>query len=122
MDLLVVRAVSQFPAGALRNRVRLQQNTTTQDSTGMPVSGWADIATVWGSIEPLDGRELIQAGQVAAEVNTRIRIRYRAGLDAKMRVLTEDGARAFEIHAIIQPELRTKELELLCLERPGASA
>jgi len=86
------------------------------DEAGQPIDEWQPVATVWVSIEPLRGRELESARQVVAEVTTRIRIRYRDGVDRTMRVKHNASNTEFEILYIIHPEFAKKELQLLCKE------
>lgn len=101
--------------GDLRHRITLQECVSGQDEAGQPVQEWQDVATVWGAVEPLRGREYFAAQQVQAEVTTRIRIRYRKGIRPEMRVLY-DG-RIFQIVAPpIDPEERHREIHLMCKE------
>ena len=74
-------------AGDLRHRVLIQQQVTTRDDDGVSHTTWVDVATVWAAVEPLSAREFIQSGQTQAAVTARITIRYRAGLQASMRIL-----------------------------------
>lgn len=74
-------------AGDLRHRVLIQQQVTTRDDDGVSHTTWVDVAAVWASVEPLSAREFIQSGQTQAAVTARITIRYRAGLQASMRIL-----------------------------------
>jgi len=101
-------------AGKLRHRIELQSNTPTQDSYGEPIASWATDDTVWASIEPLSGRELLRAQEVQAEVTTRIRIRYSAYAIPQARV--KWGTRYFEIVSIINDRSIDREQELLCVE------
>lgn len=59
--------------GKLRHRVIIQQNIQVQDSEGVMTENWVNLATVWASIELLQGRELLAAQAIAAEVSTRSR-------------------------------------------------
>jgi len=101
-------------AAIFRHRITIQEHVTDQDEAGQPVDMWQDVATVWGAVEPLRGREYFAAQQVQAEVTTRIRIRYRRGIRPEMRVLY-DG-RLFNILSVIDPEERHVELQLMCRE------
>lgn len=102
-------------AGALRHRITIQQKTIGTDAFGGPTETWADVCTVNASIEPLNGRELILAQSVNAETTERIRIRYRSGITAAMRIVF--GARLFNITAPpINPEERNRELILMVSE------
>lgn len=100
--------------GILKHRVIIQQNNPIQDSEGVMTDNWVDSATVWAAIEPLQGRELLAAQAIAAEVTTRIRIRFRAGITSAMRILY--GFRVFDIQVPIDPEEKHQELHLLCRE------
>lgn len=86
------------------------------DESGQPIDEWQPVATVWAAIEPLRGRELESARKVVAEVTTRIRIRYRDGVDRTMRVKHKTSDTEFDILYIIHPEFAKKELQLLCKE------
>lgn len=102
-------------AGRLRHRVAIQSATEAQNDLGEVEKTWATTATVWGAVEPLTGRELWQAQQVSAEITHRVRMRYRSGLTPKNRILF--GSRILEINAILNPEERNIDLELLCREK-----
>lgn len=101
-------------AGELRHRITIQQKTVVRDTYGGETVTWTNTATVWAAVEPLSGREYFSAQQVQAEVNHRIRIRYRAGITTTMRVLW--GTRVFDILAIINLQERGREIHLMCKE------
>jgi SPP1 family predicted phage head-tail adaptor len=76
-------------AGRLRHRIDIQQKQTAQDPvTGEQTDTWV---TLWekvpAAIEPLSAREFIAAKAMQSQITARIVIRYRAGLDATMRIL-----------------------------------
>lgn len=80
-------------AGKLRHRLTIQklQNVAdssgeVQDSNGDLVQEWVDVATVWGAIEPVSGREFISAQTEQSKIIARIVIRYRNDIDATMRI------------------------------------
>lgn len=101
-------------AGELRHRITLRIATVSQDDCGQPVQTWTDHATVWAAVEPLRGREYFESQQQQAEVTTRIRIRYRAKVSPVMRV--KWGVRIYKIEAVIDPDERHQELQLMCAE------
>lgn len=79
--------MSGVAAGKLRHRVEIEQPVTTQDpDTGEMISGWASLSTVWADIAPSSGREFVAAAAEQSEVRGRITIRFRADVDATMRV------------------------------------
>lgn len=102
-------------AGKLRHRVTFQNPPTAQNSTGQVTGSYTTLATRWGSIEPLSGRELVNAQQISAEVTHRIRVRWLSGIAPKVRAVF--GSRNFDILSVLNPEERKRELELLVREK-----
>jgi SPP1 family predicted phage head-tail adaptor len=104
-------------AGKLRHQVKLQRVTVAADSHGDQTKTWTDLATVRASIEPLSGREFLQASQVMSDITVRIRIRGRSDitLTPKDRVLY--GTRTFDIRHVIDWGDRGTDWQLLCTER-----
>lgn len=99
-------------AGRLDKRVTIQSMTAARNAIGEPVHTWADVATVWGAVEPVQGREFWEQQQVQSEVTTRIRIRYLAGVTAAMRVTY--AGRIYNIRSVIDPRERHDEMQLMC--------
>lgn len=99
--------------GSLRHRIIIQEKNLTEDLEGVTAETWGDVATVWASVEDLQGREFFQAA-VVSETKTRIKIRYRNGITSAMRVLL--GERIFDIKSVIDPDGRKRELLLMCRE------
>lgn len=99
----------------LNKRVTIISPDGPPDEYGEPTEGPVTVATVWAAIEPLRGREFFAAQAVNAEVTTRIRIRYRKGIDRTMVVKHQEHE--FEIMYIIDPEFAHQELQLMCRER-----
>jgi SPP1 family predicted phage head-tail adaptor len=100
--------------GDLRHQVILQSKTEGRDAVGGVVEAWSDVATVWASVEPLDGKEFFAAERVNADATTRIRMRYRAGVTPVMRAVY--GARIFDIQNVINVDERNRELRLMVRE------
>lgn len=105
-------------AGRLRHRVSIQQRVEARNGYGELITTWSTLATVWGSVEPIRGREFFEAEQVQSEISTRVRIRYYDGITAQMRVLF--GARKLQIVAVIDVNERHKEMQLMCKEMTDA--
>lgn len=108
-------------AGTLRHRVAIEQlvaNSPTQNAGGEMDETWTNVATVWGAVEPLRGRELFAAQQVASEVTGTIRIRYLAGVTPKMRCVF--GTRNYDILSAVNPDERNRELILYVRDGPNA--
>jgi SPP1 family predicted phage head-tail adaptor len=61
--------------GALDEQIRLQREETTAVGGGATTSDWANVATVWASVEELKGREYRQARQTQAAETHRVTVR-----------------------------------------------
>jgi SPP1 family predicted phage head-tail adaptor len=102
-------------AGQLRHLVTIEQRATTPDTYGEPAQTWTTLqADQPASIEPLSGRELINAQAVQSDVTHRVRMRYVAGIETKHRIVF--GTRVLDIRAIRNVDERGIEWELLCTE------
>ena len=99
-------------AGRLNRRVTLQAPGTATDEIGQPIPGWTDVATLWADIRMKSGLESIKAGASVSVVQASIRVRYRAGINAGMRVV--HNLQVYEILAV-QPDVGGREyVDLVC--------
>lgn len=99
-------------AGRLNRRCTLQAPGTTQDELGQPIPGWTDVATLWADIRMRSGLESIKAGAPVSVVQASVRIRYRSGVNAGMRLI--HNLQAYEILAV-QPDVGGREyVDLVC--------
>jgi SPP1 family predicted phage head-tail adaptor len=101
-------------AGALRHRVLLQERSTAEDTFGQQKTTWTDYDTIWASVKPLSGRELLAAQAVNTEVTHKVVTRYQPGIKPSMRAIHAD--RIFEIQSVLDIEERHISLDLLCTE------
>lgn len=85
-------------AGALDHRLTIQVLSVGQDSHGGVTSSWNDLATVWGQLVSLGGKERLVAAQTTAEEYFMFRIRYLSGFDTKARIVWEGVA--YDIQSI----------------------
>lgn len=69
---------------------------------------------VWGSIEPLTVRELMNAQQVSAQATHMVTIRYYKELEQAWRIRL--GRREFDIEAIMPTDMRPIEMKILVKE------
>lgn len=90
-------------AGELRHRIAIQQRIEAQDPntgdisfTWQTVAGWDKVAA---AIKPLSAREFLAAQQTNSEVTARIVLRYRVGLNAKMRIV--HGSKIYNIAGVL---------------------
>ena len=52
-------------------RLAFQENTASDDTIGGKTPSWATLATLWGELRALSGRELLQAQAVVSSVHYR---------------------------------------------------
>ena len=106
-------------AGQLNRRITLQSPVTTLDAYGVPTPGWTNVMTVWAAIEPLSGRELVNAQRIVSEISHQITMRYSSAL-ADTRVVAGYRAlykgRIFNIHAAMNEDESNVLVTLLASE------
>lgn len=114
-------------AGKLRHRVTITRPpdpvSAARDSFGQLTGDYSTVATVWGSYEPLSGREYWQAQQVQADVTGRVWLRWSsltAGMDPTWR-LTVLG-KTLEVLAVTDEEGRRRMLRVDVKEIAGVSS
>jgi len=93
-------------AGRLNRRCTLQSPSQSVDELGQPIPGWTDVATVWADIRMKSGLESIKAGASVSVVQASIRVRYRAGINAGMRIV--HNLTAYNITAVM-PDVGGRE-------------
>lgn len=102
-------------AGKLRTLVTVQEAVQTQDSGGAPETTWVTQSTVWGSVMPIRGREALMAGQLLADQDTRIIIRWSpqmASINRRWRVVVKGNP--YDIISVINVDEGDRQIELLC--------
>lgn len=99
-------------AGQYDTRITLERKRSGRDAAGQPVEGWALFAAgVWADVRHLTGLETVKASADASIVKASIRIRWRAGIGADMRVLV--GGAPYEIKSVA-PNRRGGYIDLAC--------
>ena len=100
-------------ASRLKERVSVQEPVASSDGQGGQQISWEVVATVWAEVSIVGngGRERETAQQTQAAAGYRVRMRYRADIDATMRLQWRD--RTLAIHSVHEQDDR---LELLVYE------
>lgn len=101
--------------GRMRHRVTLEAEVTAPNPFGEQVPSWQAEAVVWASVEPLSGREVLQADQLQSQVTHRVWIRWRQGVEANKRF--RHRGRALNILSVHDRDERRELLECLCVEQ-----
>jgi SPP1 family predicted phage head-tail adaptor len=99
-------------ASTLKHKVSIQSKTADSDAEGQAVENWAEIAAPYADIRHLSGLETVKGGAVTSAVKVSIRIRYRPGLDAGMRVV--HGTDVYNIQAVLPDKVRWVYVDLAC--------
>jgi SPP1 family predicted phage head-tail adaptor len=101
-------------AGKLRQRITLQQPVVGSNAIGEETYTWADVATVWGSMEPATGSWYFSGRQADSKVDGRVRIRYRSDILPTWRI--KFGDRYLSIVSILNPQERNRETVIMYTE------
>lgn len=102
-------------AGDLRDRITIQMRSTTNDAAGEPTLSWADFAVnICANVTDVSGREYVAGQAVTNAITTAVQIRYRAGVNAAMRVVARGVF--YNIEAVIEPENKRREMHLMCVK------
>lgn len=104
-------------AGDLTRRITLRERVRTPVEGG----GWEetvqDVATVWAAVEPLQGRQQLEAMQAGMTAPHRFTIRYRRGVTGATEI-AYDGRR-FDVTSVTDTDARRRELVILADEVRG---
>jgi SPP1 family predicted phage head-tail adaptor len=105
-------------AGNLRHKITFQQLTVANDTWGHSTETWTDQVTTYAAIWPMRGREQLEAMKLDNEVTHKIRIRYKKNLHPKMRIkyISKNSTRYFNILSILNPDERNVYLEIMARE------
>lgn len=101
-------------AGSLRHRITIQQPVVSPNTIGEPLKSWATLAIVWASVEPIRGKEVLQAEQILADMDTRIRMRWSQVVDsmtARCRIVHK--GKIYNVKQISHLALRHREIEVM---------
>ena len=88
--------------GSLRVEFSLQQANTTIDGMGGHSESWAEIAKLFGRLEPMSAKAEFGAGQTREMVTHRIVVRWRPDLASGMRFVLAN--RTFDILTAHDPD------------------
>lgn len=100
-------------AGVLRHRILVESPIRSQNATGEEVIVWQVAGKVWGSIEPMSGRERVTASQTLTPFDTRIVIRWSPWMAAMDRTwrLTHQGI-VYNIYNIDEVNMARREIDI----------
>lgn len=103
-------------AGILRDRVRVERFTVSDDAMGAAKKAWQTVAEVNCQIlESGSGREFFATATELAEGTTRIRLRELPGenIDPAWRLVDVDRGHIYDIVGV-QPSAQRNDYVLIC--------
>jgi SPP1 family predicted phage head-tail adaptor len=111
--------------GSLRHRVTIQsRDGSTRDTHGQEVPTWVDDATVWASVEPVNGKELFASQHNQGQATHKVVIRHRASVTTKNRLVWVTSQPAGMVLNIIAcpPEVGCgNSIALMCVHEESAT-
>ena len=114
--------MAKSPSSIMKQRILLQERALTENAYGEKVESWNDLTFLNASFEPLKGQEFFKRNdlpQKIAQVDTRIRIRYRKGLNpAEHRIIY--GGAVHDIVAVIH-DRRNGQTQLMVKSADGGA-
>lgn len=98
-------------AGIFKEKVTIQSPPATRNKYGEidKTLPWVDFLVTRASFEPLYGRELMTAEQLGSHIEFRFRIRYRDGIESKMKIIY----RGVDYEILYPIDVGGKHVELL---------
>lgn len=99
--------------GRLNSRLSLQLQSSTQDGAGQPIKTWTEVTKLWADLRYQRGLESIRAGSNTSTLQVSIRIRYRPGVTAAMRLVHDIDGTIYNIKAAL-PGPRKEYIDLVC--------
>jgi len=107
---------------SMRHRITIQENVTSEDELGGRSSNWQPFMTVWGEINELEGKRFFGSQtsgsyDIFLFTNTKIKIRYRAGISPSMRVSYNSyggQSKTLVIEGILDDGQNHRFLTLIC--------
>ena len=104
-------------AGTYDKFMVLQKKTET-NTRGTVSKAWGDVADMWCSLWPLQGREYYASQQIQADVTHMAHTGWRDDVTptSEMRLWMPDEDRTFEIRSVIDVEERHAEWEFRLVE------
>jgi len=106
--------------GPLDQRLTIQTpNYASSTQSGQGVASWSTLATVWGSVTPMNASEGMTDQSITSQATYEIEIRHRSDVTPKHRIQWtpySGTARTFEIHGVTEGDRRADRLLLTCGE------
>ncbi len=106
--------------GPFRQRLIIEKPVLTPDSGGGQATVWqslADAPAVWGKIAHASAENMRTLSRAEHMITHKISLRYRNDILPTYRL--RKGNRIFYVRSLLQPDERSRFLEILVEERPN---
>lgn len=100
--------------GAMRHVVKIQKQSTAQDSTGQNVLAWTTFAERRAAVQRTPGNEVFASAVRNGRVPTVFRLRYLTGVSPAMRIVMDD--KVYNIISAADPSGTGEELVITAEE------
>jgi len=104
-------------AGRLKDRVTIQNFSTSRSPSGQVKETWQDGKTVWAEIKGISGREILSSGAERAEATIRVWVRNNHEISSASRLRCDSGpfkGITLDVVAPPIPEATNDRMEILC--------
>lgn len=113
-------------SGKLNRRIKIQSQSTSQDSFGQPSATWTTILNTWASIDIQNSALIYSTAEFMSRVNYRITIRWNpcVAIAANQRIIHVDSmgiTHTYEIQAVLNTKAANKEVVLMAYELGGSA-
>lgn len=100
--------------GQLRDPVRIERRTATQDSAGAEVYEWEPIARRMALIAHMSGREYVAAGNIRGEVSVKITMRWPVDVIPEDRIIKAADGTIYGVLAVLPVGNAKRAVEIMC--------
>lgn len=83
-----------------------------ENELGEKVDAWVNVGNAWASVKMLNGLQALKADQPLTTVQASVRTLYRTDIVPGMRA--HDGARVYEVKAVLPDVSRKKYTDFVC--------
>lgn len=98
-----------------KHRITIFKEVFGEDADGFPIDAKEVIAELWTNIKTVRGTEYVSAAATQNENIYRFIIRYRPGIDVRMKV--DYQGRIFDIESVLNDDELHKTLTIVARER-----
>ena len=108
--------------GDLNRRIQIQNQSTSQDEFGQPLTTWATVYSCWAHIGMQNSQLIYSTAEFVSKATHRIEMRWTSSvvISPNQRVVYIDPAsnvtHTYNIEAVLNTDQKNRELILMCYE------